>query len=126
MAEYKVTYKDKQGILHAETRDTVERAFYLYESYRKDEHKTSVELFEVGKDMEIRLRPTDDSWYAKALEEEKKRKLEGETNVEKVHNKNQTFFETMFGCTEEEYMDAVSDFAKWHGCTLADWGLDDK
>lgn len=72
MAEYKVTYKDKQGIFHVETRDTVERAFYLYESYRKDEHKTSVELFEVGNDKEIRLRPTDDSWYAKALEEEKK------------------------------------------------------
>ena len=69
MAEYKVTYKDKQGILHAETRDTVERAYYVYETYRKDGHKTSVELFEVGKDTEIRLRPTDDSWYTKVLEE---------------------------------------------------------
>lgn len=126
MAEYKVTYKDKQGILHAETRDTVERAYYVYETYRKDGHKTSVELFEVGKDTEIRLRPTDDSWYAKALEEEKKRKWEEETNAEKVHNKNQAFFEMIFGLTEEEYLDALSDFTKWHGCTLADWGLDDK
>jgi len=109
---YEVTYTDKQGNKKRYTRDTVERGYYLYKDLVKDGMENVV-LREISAYGIAQLRPYTPSGVK---EEEKKEEP-------KVENKPKSLFELMWGISEEEYNECVSDFARLHGTTKEEWGL---
>ena len=108
---YEVTYTDKEGNNKRYTRDTVERGYCLYKNLVSDGMENVV-LREVSANGITQLRPYTPS---KVKEEPKK-----ETKVE---NKPKTWFEAVWGISEEEYNECVGDFARLHGTTKEEWGL---
>lgn len=110
---YEVTYTDKKGNNKRYTRDTVERGHYLYKSLVSDGMENVV-LKEVSVNGIAQLRPYTPS---KVKEGEKKKK------EQKAENKPKTWFELLWGISEEEYNECVGDFARLHGTTKEEWGL---
>ena len=109
---YEITYTDKQGNNKYCTRDTVERGYYLYKSLVSDGMENVV-LREVSGNGIAQLRPYTPS---KVKEEPKKEQP-------KVENKPKTWFEMVWGISEEEYDGCLDRFAKMHGTTKENWGL---
>lgn len=110
---YEVTYTDKQGNKKSYTRDTVERGHYLYKSLVSDGMENVV-LREVSDYGIAQLRPYTPS----KVKEEVKKKEEP-----KVENKPKTWFEAVWGISEEEYDECLDKFARLHGTTKEEWGL---
>lgn len=111
---YEVTYKDGKGVQHRETRDTVERGFYLYKEYVKD-GMTDVVLREVSPNGTAQLRPMRTET---PKEEEPKVAAHEERKVT-------NWFEELCGMPVSEYRECLEKFASLHGNTLEDWGLED-
>ena len=109
---YEVTFTDKEGNGRRYTRDTVERGFYLYKSLVSDGMENVV-LREVSASGIAQLRPCTPS---KVKEEPKKEQKE-------EPKKPKSWFEMVWGISEEEYGECIDNFAKLHGVTKESWGL---
>ena len=109
---YEVTFTDKDGNEKRYTRDTVERGYYLYNSI-VSEGMENVVLRELSGSGIAQLRPYTPS---KVKEEPKKEQKE-------EPNKPKSWFEMVWGISEEEYGECIDRFARLHGVTKESWGL---
>ena len=109
---YEVTFTDKDGNEKRYTRDTVERGYYLYNSL-VSEGMENVVLRELSGSGIAQLRPYTPS---KVKEEPKKEQKE-------EPNKPKSWFEMVWGISEEEYGECIDRFARLHGVTKESWGL---
>ena len=104
---YKVTYTTEKGLEVTYTRDTVERAYYLYKSLKSDGEQ-DIKLEEISNFGVALLR--GEGCY-RVVEPEKEKETAAETPTQR---QPQTLFEMMFGVTKEEYNECL---AKWNRLT---------
>lgn len=104
---YKVTYTTERGLEATYTRDTVERAYYLYKSLKSDGEQ-DIKLEEISNAGVALLR--GEGCY-RVVEDEKEKVAETNTPAPK---QPQTLFEMMFGITKEEYKECL---ANWNRIT---------
>ena len=120
---YQVVYK-KSGNEVKQTRQYVHQAYLIYKELNEkaSQHPslgiTDLRLEEVSANGIAVLRGKVDEVKTEPTEEVKKVEV-------KVKQRPRSIIELLTGVSEEEYMECVSDFARLHGATLKDWGLED-
>jgi len=118
---YQVVYK-KSGNEVKQTRQYVHQAYPIYKELNEKASQypslgiTDLRLEEVSANGIAVLRGKVAEVKTEPMEEVKK--------VE-VKQRPRSIIELLTGVSEEEYMECVSDFARLHGATLKDWGLED-
>ncbi len=111
---YKVTHTLESGLEVVQTRDTVERAYFLYKMMKED-GDTNIKLEEVSNNG-IALLRYDFEYRAHHPEVDKK-----ETKQEEVKEtleeaeKPKTLFEMMFGISKEEYNECLVNWNRLTG-----------
>lgn len=110
---YQVVYK-KSGNEVKQTRQYVHQAYPIYKelNQKASQHPslgiTDLRLEEVSANGIAVLRGKVD-----------------EVKKVEVKQRPRSIIELLTGVSEEEYMECVGDFARLHGATLKDWGLED-
>ena len=104
---YKVTYKDGEGKELTQTRDNVERGYYLYKSLMK-ESGYNIKLEEISANGIALLRAEGEY---KPIEVETR---EVEEKTEEKTEQSTDWFEMVFGVSRKEYNESL---AKWNRLT---------
>lgn len=123
---YHIIYENEDGVENIQIRDTVERAFFLYQS-EKIELKPKGRLEEVRADgSRVVIRGYGTETYSEILikyaQKEAREREERRKHSEMIAPKS--MIQALLGdVSYDEYKTSVENFAKIHGTTPEKWGI---